>query len=175
MRWLGALPDEAVARSPVLSVFYGWMLMVSGDLGAVEARLDDATRTADERPGRRQSGTGRETDELRSLPATIAVLPGLVGTGSRSDGRHRRHAQHALDLTGPDDHLARGTATAFLGLTSWAHGDVATAVRTFADAVDSLRAAGNLADCAGQHRGARRHVARGRTAPARRGASTHVH
>ena len=42
--WLKALPDDVVRRSPVLSVFYGYMLMVSGDLDAVEPRLDDAER-----------------------------------------------------------------------------------------------------------------------------------
>ena len=42
--WLKALPDDNVRRSPVLSVFYGSMLMVSGDLDAVEPRLDDAER-----------------------------------------------------------------------------------------------------------------------------------
>ena len=34
--WLKELPDAALRRSPVLSVFYGWMLLVSGDLEAVE-------------------------------------------------------------------------------------------------------------------------------------------
>ena len=42
--WLQELPDAAVRRSPVLSVFYGYMLMVSGDLAGFEARLDDAER-----------------------------------------------------------------------------------------------------------------------------------
>jgi LuxR family transcriptional regulator, maltose regulon positive regulatory protein len=56
------------------------------------------------------------------------------------------HAQHALDLAGPKDHLARGAATGFLGLAAWATGDVGVAVRTFADAVASLVSAGNLAD-----------------------------
>ena len=35
---------DAVRRHPVLSVFYGSMLMASGDLDAVEPRLDDAER-----------------------------------------------------------------------------------------------------------------------------------
>ena len=42
--WLKALPDAAIRRSPVLSVFYGGMLMVAGDLAGVEQRLDDAER-----------------------------------------------------------------------------------------------------------------------------------
>jgi LuxR family maltose regulon positive regulatory protein len=145
MRWLVALPDEAVTRSPVLSVFYGWMLMVTGDLGAVEARLDDAARTLTDAPADVRESWA-ETDELRSLPATIAVYRASLAQARGQMDDTASHAQHAVDLTGPDDHLARGTATGFLGLASWAHGDVRSAVDLFANAVGSLLAAGNLAD-----------------------------
>ena len=40
------LPDDAVRSSPVLSVFYGYLLMISGDLDGFEARLDDASLSA---------------------------------------------------------------------------------------------------------------------------------
>ena len=56
------------------------------------------------------------------------------------------HAQRALDLAGPDDHLARGGAAGFLGFAAWARGDVSTALETFTQAVASLHAAGNLVD-----------------------------
>ena len=145
MGWLAALPDDAVRLSPVLSVFYGWMLMMTGDLGAVEARLDDA----DTRAGHRTRGASSkwaDTDELRTLPATIAVYRASLAQARGRMTETAVHAQHALDLAGPEDHLARGAATGFLGLASWATGDVGGAVRMFADAVASLRAAGNLAD-----------------------------
>ena len=56
------------------------------------------------------------------------------------------HARRALELTGPDDHLARGAGAGLLGLAAWAQGDVRTALQTFTDAVASLHAAGNLSD-----------------------------
>ena len=56
------------------------------------------------------------------------------------------HARRALDLAGPDDHLARGGAAGFLGFAAWAQGDVMTALDTFAQAVASLHAAGSLVD-----------------------------
>ena len=56
--WLKALPDDAVRRSPVLSVFYGSMLMASGDLAAVEPRLDDAERALAAVPDGRRSPVG---------------------------------------------------------------------------------------------------------------------
>jgi LuxR family transcriptional regulator, maltose regulon positive regulatory protein len=148
MRWLIALPDKAVAHSPALSVFYGWMLMVTGDLGAVEARLDDATRTLANAPAEVRASWA-ETDELRSLPATIAVYRASLAQARGQMDDTASHAQHAVDLSGPDDHLARGAATGFLGLASWAHGDVTAAVHMFGNAVDSLLAAGNLVDSLG--------------------------
>jgi LuxR family maltose regulon positive regulatory protein len=142
MGWLGALPDDAVRHSPVLSVFHGWMLMMTGDLGAAEARLDDATHALAAAPASKWA----DTDELRTLPATIAVYRASLAQARGRMTETAEHAQHALDLAGPEDHLARGAATGFLGLASWASGDVGVAVRTFADAVSSLFAAGNLAD-----------------------------
>ena len=148
MRWLGALPDAAVRRSPVLSAFYGWMLMITGDLGGVQARLDDAERSLAEAPADLRAEWA-QTDELRTLPATIAVFrASLAQAGGHLDDT-ATHAQHALDLAGPDDHLARGAATAFLALAAWAEGDVVVAAQTFAEAVASMMGAGNLADALG--------------------------
>ncbi len=70
--WLKALPDDTVRRSPVLSVFYGDMLMHSGDLDAVEPRLDDAERGLAAIPDG-EALPWADTAELRTLPATIAI------------------------------------------------------------------------------------------------------
>jgi LuxR family maltose regulon positive regulatory protein len=145
MGWLRALPDEAVRLSPVLSVFYGWMLMMTGDLGRVEARLDDATHALATAP-EEVIAQWADTDELRTLPATIAVYRASLAQAHGRTSETASHAQHALDLSGPEDHLPRGAARAFQGLASWASGDATAAVRTFADAVDSLSRAGNVAD-----------------------------
>ncbi len=143
--WLKALPDDAVRRSPVLSVFYGYMLMVSGDLDAFERRLDDAERAlASVSAG--ASHPWADTEELRTLPATIAVYRASLAQARGDVPRTAEHARHALDLAGPNDHLARGAATGFLGLAAWARGDVSTALETFTQAVASLKAAGNLVD-----------------------------
>ena len=143
--WLRLLPEETVRRSPVLSVFYGSMLMDGDDPGAVEARFDDAERAlAAAPPG--QVPAGADTGELRTLPATIAVYRASLAQ-ARGDARATtEHARRALDLAGPRDHLARGGATGFLGLAAWTEGDVATAVATFGQAVASLHAAGNVVD-----------------------------
>jgi LuxR family maltose regulon positive regulatory protein len=142
--WLTALPDDAVRRSPVLSVFYGHMLMASGDLDAVEHRLDDAERAL----VAVQDGTAPSagTEELRTLPATIAVFRASLAQARGDVAGTARQARRALDLAGPTDHLSRGGASGFLGLAAWARGDVSAALETFTQAVASLHAGGAVVD-----------------------------
>ena len=143
--WLTALPEDTVRRSPVLSVFSGYMLMVSGDLDAVEPRLDDAERALAAVP-EGSAPPWADTDDLRTLPAIIAVYRASLAQARGDVAGTAEHARRALDLAGPNDHLARGSAAAFLGLAAWASGDVSSALETFGQAVASLHAAGNLVD-----------------------------
>ncbi len=143
--WLKLLPDDAVRRSPVLSVFYGYMLMVSGDLEAVEPRFDAAERAMAAVPEGSAPPWAR-TEELRTLPATIAIYRASLAQARGDVEGTTEHARRALALAGPDDHLARGGAAGFLGLAAWARGEVSSALQTFTQAVASLHAGGNLVD-----------------------------
>jgi len=119
--------------------------MGSGDLAAVEPRLDDAERALSAIP---EGSPCRwaDTDELHTLPATIAVYRASLAQARGDVDGTAEYARHALDLAGPGDHLARGSAAGFLGLAAWAKGDVSSALETFTQAVASLHAAGNLVD-----------------------------
>lgn len=143
--WLAALPRDSVRKSPVLSVFDGWAHMLTGDLDAVEDRLDDAEQALATAPDDARSRWA-DTDELRALPATIAVYRAALAQARGDVVQTSVQARRALEIAGPKDHLSVGAATGFLGLASWAAGDVGAALPVFADAVASLRAAGNLAD-----------------------------
>jgi LuxR family maltose regulon positive regulatory protein len=143
--WLTALPDDAVRSSPVLSVFYAYMLMVTGNLDAVGSRLDDAERALAHVP-ETSAPPWPVTDELRTLPATIAIFRASIAQARGDVLGTAHHARRALDLTGPTDHLARGGAAGFLGLAAWAQGDVTGALETFSHAVASLQAGSNLVD-----------------------------
>jgi LuxR family maltose regulon positive regulatory protein len=142
--WLRELPDATVRRSPVLSVFYGYLLMVSGDVESVGARFDDAERALADGPD--PDLPWADTDDLRTLPATIAVHRAAIAQAHGDVAGTVAHATRALELAAPTDHLARGGAAGFLGLAAWARGDVTTALETFTEAVASLHAAGNLVD-----------------------------
>jgi LuxR family maltose regulon positive regulatory protein len=143
--WLKALPDDVVRRSPVLSVFYGFMLMAAGDLQDVEVRFEDAEHAlAAVPPG--QPLPWADTEELRSLPATVSVYRASLSQARGDVAGTAEHARRALELAGPNDHLSRGAAAGFLGLAAWVGGDVESALETFTQAVESLHASGNLID-----------------------------
>lgn len=150
--WLSALPDHVVRGNPVLSVFYAWMMLTSGDLEAVEQRLQDAERglAAASRDGERTSsppgGPKAGSEEFRALPVTLAVYRAALAQAAGDVAGTTAHARRALELCGPGDHLSRAAAAGFLGLAAWAHGDLDTAVPTFADVAPNLHAAGNIAD-----------------------------
>ncbi|OFE15924.1 hypothetical protein BA895_05350 [Humibacillus sp. DSM 29435] len=142
--WLRALPEDAVRRSPVLSVYYAFMLMATGDVEGIEPWLDAAELALAEPPG--SSPPRADTDDLRTLPATIAVHRASLAQARGDVAGTTAHARRALELAGPGDHAARGGAAGFLGLAAWARGDVTEAIETFGQAVASLRAAGNAVD-----------------------------
>ncbi|TFD79150.1 LuxR C-terminal-related transcriptional regulator [Cryobacterium fucosi] len=155
LEWLTQLPAEVVARRPVLSVYLAWSMLISGDLDAVELRLRNAEEglraaaDASSVPDASVTDPVAVGEELRMLPVMIAVyraslaqaLGDMVGTAE--------HAQRALDLTEPGDHFGRAAAAGFLGLASWANGDLEAGLRAFAEVRDSLRLAGNAADVLG--------------------------
>jgi LuxR family maltose regulon positive regulatory protein len=146
--WLSALPDDTVRRSPVLAMFAAALLLASGDLDGTVLRLDDAERALATGPADGERAWA-DTTELRTLPATIAMYRASVAQARGDVEGTATSARRALALAGPDDHLARGGAEGFLAMAAWARGDVVPAHETFTEAVDSLRAGGDLVDALG--------------------------
>lgn len=147
LTWVRSLPESVVHRSPVLSILSGWALLMSGDLDAVELRLDDAEAAL--LAGERDpaiAAAWAATDDLRTAPAHISVYRASLAQARGDVSGTARHAQRALDLAGPEDHFVRGAGNGFLGMASWAAGDVQEALSAFSGAVRSLHAAGNLVD-----------------------------
>jgi LuxR family maltose regulon positive regulatory protein len=156
LRWLEALPDELIRIRPVLSVGYAGALLVSGQLEGVEARLRDAERwldtTADRQPGSEAPSTGIvvvDEEEFRRLPGAIAIYRAAQALALGDVAGTVTHAQRALGLVAEDDHLGRGAAAGFLGLTYWASGELDAAHRSWADAKASLQTAGHVSDAIG--------------------------
>lgn len=133
-RWLGGLPDDVLRHRAMLSTHMAWTRLVDGDPDGVERRLQDAERALE------------SAEERRTLPATIEMYRAAAAQARGDTAGTAEHARRALELAGPDDHLARAGGAGFLGLAAYARGDLEVAVETFTEAVDSLRADGSLAD-----------------------------
>ena len=147
LSWMRSLPEPVVRRSPVLSIVSAWSLLMSGDLDAMESRLDDAEAALN--AGGRDPGlaaTWADTEDLRTAPATVAVYRASLAQARGDVAGTVRHARHAVDLAGPEDHFIRGAGGGFLGLAAWAAGNIGEALSTFAEARRSLHAAGNFVD-----------------------------
>jgi LuxR family maltose regulon positive regulatory protein len=151
--WLQSLPDELLQYRPVLGVTYAHVLMASGELEGVEARLQDAERwlntTAD--MGERPDASSAEMvvvdkEEFRRLPGMIAIARAGLALARGDVPGTVTYAQRALDLAPEDDHMTRGGAAGFLGLAYWTSGDLEAAHRTYADGMASLQKAGNISD-----------------------------
>ncbi len=145
VRWLDSLPQDAIRRSPVLTVFHGWSRMSSGDVADVESQLDHAADLLAAVPAG-TSSPWADTDALRSLPATIAIYRASLAQARGDLSGVAAHARGALDVASPQDHLTRGAAAGFLALAAWSEGDIVLAIDTFTRAVASLHRAGNLVD-----------------------------
>ena len=151
--WVKALPDVLIRARPVLSVWYANALLVSGEMEAAGARLTDAERwlePVDNMNGQPKNPAAEmvvvDEEQFRSLPATIAIARAYRAQALGDVPGAVTYARRALDLTPETNHLKRGQATALLGLTYWASGDLEAANWTFAGYTMMLRTAGNILD-----------------------------
>jgi LuxR family maltose regulon positive regulatory protein len=150
LRWVRALPDELVHIRPVLSVWYAYALLGRGELEAAEARLTDAEQCLELMNEQSENPAAEivvvDEAQFRSLPATIAVARAYYAQALGDVPGTVTYAQRVLDLLPEGEQLRRGQATALLGITYWASGDLEAANRAFANYTMKLRTAGNIPD-----------------------------
>ena len=141
--WVKGLPDDQLRRRPVLGIYMAGALLTGGNLPAVEARLREAERwLTGEAEG---APLVADPAELRKVPAQIAIYRAALAQARGDIGETIAQARQALDRVEPGDHLGHAGAAGFLGLALWADGSLEAAHQTFAEAVTSMRRAGNLA------------------------------
>jgi LuxR family maltose regulon positive regulatory protein len=157
--WLESLPEEVFESRPVLSISYVGVLMQTGQVAGVEARLADAERWLDTIAAGPQELQGlnaprtamvvADESQLVRLPAQIAVYRAAQARMLGDVAGTIAHAQRSFDLADEDDHLGRGAAAGLLALAYWTIGDLDRAHRGYSDAMASLETAGYLADTLG--------------------------
>ena len=152
-RWFEALPDDLFGVRPVLAVGYVGALMSTGDVRGVEARLRDAEQWVQQSTDGSRRPPGDmvvvDRDAFRRLPTEITMYrAGLALVAGDVPGT-LTHAQRALDLAGPDDHLGRGAAESLIGLAHWRTGDLEAAHRWYSDGMATLGRAGRRSDVVG--------------------------
>ena len=103
--------------------------------------------------GRSQRGSRRmvvvDEELFRSLPASIATARAYQAQALGDIPGSVKYARRALKLTPEEDHLRRFQATALLGLTYWASGDLEAANRSFADFIMNMLITGNIPEAFG--------------------------
>jgi LuxR family maltose regulon positive regulatory protein len=132
------------------------MLLISGELEGVEARLRDAERWLDTTPDSRERPDAPaaamvvvDQEEFRLLPGAIAVYRAGQALAQGDVAATVHYAQQALALVPEDDHLRRGSAAALMGLASWTSGDLETGHRAYAEGMARIQRVGNISDALG--------------------------
>ncbi len=148
-RWLTALPEELFAMRPVLSIERIGALMVSGEIAGVASLLEGIERWLDPAVDAAMAPIVFDHAEFARLPAQVQVYRAALALIAGDTEGTIDHANRALELADPADHLRRGSAAALVGLALWTIGDLAAASRRYAESIENLTAAGNVSDVLG--------------------------
>ena len=144
LRWVKYLPEEIIRCRPVLSVAYGQILLISGELEAAEARLLDAEQWLEQAIDLNNHPAKMivvDQEQFRSLPGVIAMSRSFIAQVGGDIQGAIKYNQRALDLLPEEDHRSRGKIATLLGITYWTCGDLEKAHQTFSD---GLAAIGNM-------------------------------
>ncbi len=146
--WLERLPKELFQRRPVLSVQYAGVLLASGRLEGVEARLQDGERWLERATDTAEMVVVDEV-EFRSLPGSIAVFRAAHALALGNVGDTVTQARMALEFLPEENHLGRGAASGLLGLVYLRNGDLEAAQQSYADCLARLQKVGHITDAIG--------------------------
>lgn len=122
LRWMSALPEERILANARFCILHAWTLLLTGQLQAVEPRLQQAERTLGDTPA-----DDRLRGDVTTIRAYVAAQQGDVG-------RTIELAHLALELLGPDSLGERGIVFFVLGGAHLLRGNVAEAGKALAEA-----------------------------------------
>ncbi|HEV7809140.1 MAG TPA: hypothetical protein VGO64_00965, partial [Candidatus Limnocylindrales bacterium] len=134
LRWFQAIPDELYDTRPILAVGYAGTMLSTGSEELVGPMLQRAERWVNQDPAsaRRSGMVVSNEAELRRLPGMFELYRAALAKLDGDLAGNMAHAQRLLDVAGPDDHIERGGAEAFLALGHWELGNLELASRWYA-------------------------------------------
>ena len=138
--WVKQLPDGLIRTCPVLCTQIAWAFMDMGDVESSESRLQDAERCL---TGPSDARLSVDEKEIQTLPARIAFARAYNAQTRRDYSATVQFAELAVKLAPEGDPFMRAGASAMLGGTYWANGDLDAACKSMSDWIDSSLKAGN--------------------------------
>ena len=136
-RWIEAIPEDSVRRSPVLCALHAWALGYLGEFDRARHRIECAEKALSGRsnpPGRIPSGKASIRAELRVLRAVLGII--------RTDEPDVSALRPGIVSLFPKDELVlRSYASIALGFASRMGGDLPLALRHFQEALDGSEGA----------------------------------
>ena len=130
--WLKQLPEETILARPWLSVYFGWVLLLTGRLENLEVYLQAA-----------EQGQSNQLDnaDLRGHIAAIRSYSAML-RGEAQQGFALAH--QALDLLPKEDFTVRCVVSFVLGGFNYMRGDIPAAIAAMEEAGRSGERAGNI-------------------------------
>ena len=138
-RWLAMLGDAVVRDSALLCVLHAWVLLLTGEMAAVENRLQRAEQLMSA-----ASAAAVAAAAVGDLPGHVAAIRAYMA-GQRGDlPATIELANRALDLLDPESLGIRAVVTFVLGGAYLMSGDVPAAAEAMARAGALGRQGGNI-------------------------------
>lgn len=138
LRWLGALPDEAIHARPTLGLAHAWLLVIVDDVKTAERRLTTAEQALRSDPvleSATKAALLGQVAQVRQINALQLEYPGEVTIAA---------GREALALLSEDDLARRGFVMNIMGCAQYLSlGDVQAAEHSFGEAIKFSQTAGD--------------------------------
>ena len=153
--WLNALPEALVQTRPFLCLYHAGLLMLTNELEAAEARLQDAERGIQ---------TEMPAEQARTIQGWVLAQRGIIASFAGDIPYAVSLARQALELLPETEVIPRVTATLAVTFAYQEHGDVTLATEHEIAAAHAFISTSDipLASVSSMARLARLHVMQGR-------------
>jgi LuxR family maltose regulon positive regulatory protein len=141
LRWLKALPDEAIRSHPRLCVSYAWALFLTGQAGTLEPWLQDAEMALTQQAA--LPAPPGDKPDLAPLQGEVDILRLASARYHEAPSRVIERGQQTLDQVDEDDPFTRGLVYLSLGTAYRLCGDMDAAIHACTEAARLCWAAGN--------------------------------